>query len=283
MPRPRRRPAAPRPPFARLAALALAALVALGRPEAASAWGRLGHRASAQVAYGLLSPKARRAVDALLEPGESLADAATWADEVRRERPGSGPWHYINVPVSEPHVAMSFCPEDQGCVLSAIAEQARILDDESAPEAERREALRFLVHLIQDLHQPLHVGDREDRGGNDLQVQFLGQGSNLHRVWDGGLLETRSDDELAWADDLVGLLLEQKDRIPDWQKGNVRDWAEESFQAAKKAYIDPANGRALEPGARLGGEYQAENLTVARERLARSAVRVARVLNEIFG
>jgi hypothetical protein len=248
-------------------------------PRTAFAWGRMGHRAAARLTSARLSPATRQAVAELLEPGESLADASTWADEVRRVRPESGPWHYVNVPVTEPKYDDRFCPE-AGCVVRKIGDFQKALADRSLPRETRREALRFLVHFVQDMHQPLHVDDRHDRGGNDLQVQFFGEGSNLHRVWDSGLIERAYPDESALLGDLSGLV--DASGSAGWASGSVVDWAEESFAAARAAYRDPTTGRDLRPGAKLGDAYQKAGLPVARNRLAQAGVRLARLLDAAF-
>ncbi len=261
-----------RPRFAILATLLL-----LAQASPVWAWGRLGHRASARFAEARLTPEARAIVRSLLEPGESLADAATWADEIRRERPETGPWHYVNVPITVERFDPKFCPVETGCVTSAIAENRRMLADTNAPVAKRREALRFLVHFLQDLHQPVHVGDHGDRGGNDLQVQFFGQGSNLHRVWDSGLIEKVAADEAALVRQIEALATPEA--VAAWSRGQVKDWAEESFQAAKLAYRVPGTDQQLRPGAKLGQDYLDANGPLARRRLAQSAARLAAVLN----
>ena len=167
----------------------VAGLAGSSRP--AHAWGRLAHRASAQFAESRLSPHARATIRALLEPGESLADAATWADEHSRDIPGSAAWHFVNVPVSSTHYNGRDC-KPQGCVVSKIAEFRHVLADRKAPLARRLQALRFYVHLVQDLHQPMHVADRRNRGGNSLQLRSgRYEYTNLHQVWDSGLLRRR--------------------------------------------------------------------------------------------
>lgn len=270
-----RRPARLRP-----VVIALFVLACLGRPEAADAWGRLGHRVSARLAEGMLLPNARKAIDALLEPGESLADAALWPDEIRGDRPETGPWHYVNVPISEARYHARFCPAQAGCVVSAIREQEKILADRNAPVEKRREALRFVVHFIQDMHQPLHVGDHGDRGGNDTQVQYFDKGSNLHRVWDSGLIESYSDDEIVWLQELLlqtgGVSYER------WSRGTLESWADESLQAAKRAYRAPGSTGPMKSGTKLGQSYLDDNLPIVRERLTRSSIRVASELNRIF-
>ncbi len=259
--------------------LVLACGILSQSPTAARAWGRIGHRAAAKLAESQLSPAARTAVRQLLEPGESLADASTWADEHRREWPETGPWHYVNVPIQNAHFDMKFCPES-GCVVSRIGAMQRILTDPKASRSQKQFALRMLVHLVEDLHQPVHVGDRHDRGGNDLQVRFFGQGSNLHRVWDSGLIERHNPDESAWVAELKTAATPEN--LARWSNGRVEDWADESLQAAKRAYRVPGQTVELQPGARLGEAYLTTHLPTVRTRLAQSGTRLAWILNETF-
>ena len=245
----------------------------------ALAWGRFGHRAAGRLAESRLSPAALAAVRTLLDPGESLADASTWADEVRREFPKSGPWHYVNVPISEEKYNAGFCP-DGGCVISKIAEFRKVIADRNAPKIERRNALRFLAHFVEDMHQPLHVGDRKDRGGNDTQVQFFGHGSNLHKVWDSGILERVYADDVALFKDINDLAGSAE--AASWSNGSVESWADESLESAKKAYLQPDSDEFLRSGSKLGEAYQQIHLPVARRRVAQAGLRLARVLNEAF-
>jgi nuclease S1 len=259
----------------------VAALVlALARP--AWAWGRLGHRSSARLAESRLSPRARAILVDLLEPGESLSDAATWADEHSREIPGSAAWHFVNVPISTPRYTAKDCPP-RGCVVSKIAEFRTVLADRQAPRARRRQALRFFVHLVQDLHQPMHVADRADRGGNRLQLRFgRSEATNLHQVWDSGLLHRRYRDRDE--PELVRELESRADRpgARGWTRGRIEDWANESLEAGRRAYRVPGTDRSLRPGDEIGQDYEDANLPVALERLARSGVRLAALLNEIL-
>jgi nuclease S1 len=251
----------------------------LGAPHRALAWGKIGHRAASVLAERHLSPAAAAVVRQLLEPGETLADASLWADEHRREVAGSGAWHYVDVPITEARYAPRFCP-DSGCVVSKIAVMQQILASKSASQPERREALRFLVHLVQDLHQPLHVGGRGDRGGNDLQVRFFDHGSNLHRVWDDGLIEHHSTDEAAWVADLEQLASPEQRRR--WCAGTLEDYATESLQAAQRAYTRTDGPSLLESGAELGRAYFERELPVVRRRLAQAGVRLSCILNALF-
>ena len=127
---------------------------------------------------------------------------------------------------------------------------------------------------------PLHVGDNHDRGGNDTQVQFFDKGTNMHRLWDGDMIGRVGTDEDRWFVDLVAMdTPEVRQRA---MAGTVEDWATESLLAARAAYKDPATGRKIKPGHKLGDSYQAANLPVARRRLYQGGVRLAMVLNEVF-
>ncbi len=253
-----------------------------GSPRPAMAWGRLGHRASARLAEAHLSPRAKAIIRDLLEPGESLADAAAWADEHSRDIPGSASWHYVNVPISSAHYSAKDC-RAQGCVVSKIAEFRAVLADRKAPHARRRQALRFFVHLIQDLHQPMHVADRNDRGGNSLQLRSgRFDYTNLHQVWDSGLFRSRYREhgEAELVRDLTAMAEESEARR--WSRGRVEDWADESLEAGRRAYRIPGTDRTLRSGDEIGRDYIEANLPVAVERLARSGVRLASLLNEIL-
>jgi hypothetical protein len=155
-----------------------------------------------------------------------------------------------------------------------------IIGDRSRPVEDRRRALRFLVHLVEDLHQPLHVGENHDKGGNNLQVRWFDRGSNLHRVWDSEILERASRDEARCLDDLIAMDTPEARRKT--HAGSVEDLATESLLAARYAYEDPSTGRRMEPGAKLACDYQSRNLPVAKRRLYQAGVRLGRVLNEAF-
>jgi hypothetical protein len=257
-------------------AVALVLTVVLALPTPAFAWGRNGHRASARLAESRLTPEARAAVRALLDEGESLADASTWADEHSRDIPGSAPWHYVNVPIDAPRYDARYCRDN--CVVSRLAEFRRILADPSAPRDRRRMALRYVVHLVQDVHQPMHVGDRRDRGGNATQVSlFRDDRTNLHQVWDSGLLRNGFRNERAVTDALFDLA--RKPEARDWPGGVAEDWADESLAAARNAYRTPGANRPIQTGARLDREYQDANLPVAVERLTKAGLRLSEVLN----
>ena len=260
------------------------ALAVVGPVTSAMAWGRQGHRACALYAESLLTREAKLIIHDLLEPGETLADAATWADENGREIRGSASWHYVNVPVSALGYRQRDCRTD-GCVVSKIKEFGAVLADRGATKAQRRQALRFTVHLIQDLHQPMHVADRNDRGGNALQLQHRlrsgwVEGTNLHQLWDSGLFRERYRGE-------EGLLRElrtlgDKPEAREWLRGSTEDWANESLALGKRAYKDPKTDSLLRNGETVGRDYEDSFSPLAARRLAQAGRRLAAELNQIL-
>jgi len=264
-----------------------ALVVALGliAPHQALAWGRVGHHVASRITDARLTPAARAAVASLLEPGETILVASTWADEHRRQFPESAPWHYVNVPITEPKYDPKFAAPG-GCVVMKIDELKAYLADTSKPRADRQRALRYLIHFLQDMHQPVHVGDRRDRGGNDLQLRFFddGQnpraGTNLHRLWDSDLIERHSTDEDVWTKEIE--VLSTPENVALWAKGTTEDWANESLAAAKLAYKPPGATEELKAGQKLDQPYLDFALPIARERLAKAGTRTATVLNDLF-
>lgn len=155
----------------------------------ACAWGTQGHQIIAALAQSQLTPAARQEVDRLLalEPGETLESISTWADEHRN--PATAAWHYVNFPRETCNYdANRDCPDGK-CVVAAIDRQTAVLAS-NAPDEKRLLALKYVVHLVADVHQPLHAGYMDDRGGNSYQLQAFMRGSNLHAVWDSGLIKS---------------------------------------------------------------------------------------------
>jgi hypothetical protein len=190
--------------------LAAAMIVAIeARP---AAWGAVGHHIVARIAWALMTPAARDRANELLDKGgfDAFVAAGTWADEVRQDRPATYNWHFVNIHVSESaYDAAKHCAaSDRGdCVVAAIARlRAQIVDADSTP-LQRTEALKFLIHFVGDLHQPLHTFDNRDRGGNDVRVAALrgddGRPTNLHAVWDTALINLSPESEAARAERLL--------------------------------------------------------------------------------
>jgi nuclease S1 len=257
----------------------LCALLFFVWAEPTYAWGRLGHRIISRLAEKRLTPRAKVAIAKLLDPGESLADASTWADENRRRLPKTAPWHYVDVPLDEPRYDARFSGEvsTKGCVVDKINEFRLTLRDKSKSTEDRGFALRFLINCLKDMHQPCHVGDNGDKGGNRTQVRFFDRGTNMHALWDSGMIERVSKSEAVWLADLAAPEARQ-----EAMKGTVEDWATESLLAARRAYQVSETGKRLKSGQKLGDAYLNANLPVVRKRLYQGGIRLAMVLNEIF-
>ena len=261
---------------------ALTVLFAWQSAPPAWAWGRLGHRVIARLAEKHMTPQAKAAVAELLEPGESLADASLWADEHRGRLPKTAPWHYVDVPLEEPRYEARFSGDvaSKGCVVDKINEFRAVVKDKNKPIEERRFALRFLLHCIEDLHQPCHVGDNHDKGGNQTQVRWFDRGLNMHRLWDSAIIERAGNTEGFWLADLNQL--DTDENRAAWMSGTVEDWATESLLAARAAYQVPGTDLRIKSGQKLADDYYKANLPVARRRLCQAGLRLAWVLNEVF-
>ncbi|MFQ5635951.1 MAG: S1/P1 nuclease [Gammaproteobacteria bacterium] len=247
----------------------------------ADAYGPTGHRIVAIIAESHLCAAASEEVDALLQD-DSLADVAFWADRIRGDPAWrhAAPWHFINVGDGVPVEQAS--GGERGDVLQAIVRFRAELGDASLPIGRRAEALRFLVHFVADVHQPLHVGRLSDRGGNDIDVVFRGKRSNLHALWDAqALLRADRSRRRERVEDQARRLrkLTQADVIT-LQRSPVVAWARESQKLRPAVYgfrRDPGGGP-FEPDA----AYLADALAVTNLRLSRAGVRLAGMLNGLF-
>ena len=168
----------------------------------------------------------------------------------------------------------------RGYVVDKIHDFKVVVKDSSRSLQDRRIALRFLIHFVEDLHMPMHVGDNNDKGGNQTQVRFFDRGTNMHSLWDSGMIEFVCDTEGYWLRDLAEL--DTPIARATARKGTIEDWATESLLAARQAYVVPETGKRLKSGQKLADAYFDANLPVLRCRLFQASVRLAMVLNETF-
>ena len=255
-------------PFVMLAALAAGAPL--------FAWGPEGHDLVARIADAQLTPAVHARVQEILGPGVTMASVSSWADQERRTRPETGPWHYIDIPITAPHLDMARdCPKGD-CVIAKIADFRKALADPATPAPARREALLFLIHFVGDMHQPLHCSDNHDKGGNDVHVQYGDRASNLHSVWDGSLLaHIGAEDQLFPALSQESLRHEKK-----YAKGTVDDWAEQSHKAAVKVVYGKLPKSAPGQPVVLDAKYEAAADPLIKLQLEKAGARLARLLNE---
>jgi hypothetical protein len=283
-------------PFTRIAALLLAlSALLLGVPgRGVKAWGPSGHRIVAMVAMEHVSEQTRQKVKAILGE-ETLADVANWADDVRDDRPDTAQWHFVNLPHNNNAVFSRtrdcHATDDggPGCVITAIEKFSAVLRNSSSSADDRAEALKFIVHFVGDLHQPLHVSFADDRGDNNIKVTFFGRDSKLHRVWDSGIIGRASLSDTDFAEELESELEEwsasefgvtgatQAQKVANIKAGTPDEWARQSFRLAVRNAYDtvPRNG-----SARLGQPYYEANWKVVDIQLIRAGLRLARILDE---
>lgn len=256
-----------------------AGLFALAPLDQALSWGSSGHSIIAEIAQRRLHPQVWVAIENLLGPQVSLASIASWADDLVQQRPDTAAWHFVNIPYdATDYVPSRDCaPTPKGdCVINAIARSRAALADRSAPQSERAEALRLLVHFVGDVHQPLHVIDRRDEGGNKLAVTFFDAPMSLHAVWDFGIIEKRTYDWGRYVTILEDSWLRGKD-VGALARGSPVDWALEAHAAA----IDVAY--AVPEDLKLGEAYYQHSVPTVDRQLALAGVRLARLLNDAFG
>jgi hypothetical protein len=301
-------------------------------PAPAHAWGCEGHQVIALLAEKHLTPHAlamakKILADSPIDPNLSryckeggtdpLADASTWPDDFRTLHPETGPWHYVDIPLGTTRRDVEkFCDPKESCITRAITDQLAILRSSEADPQQRAEALRFLIHFVGDLHQPLHAVTNNDQGGNCVPVAFFdalpqlrnpqteSYAPNLHGVWDTNILERATSGKSV---DQVAADLDQsfRKKIARWQTGvpDVNAWAWESYQLAeKRAYRklpvpfpveapqpvktcaddNHISARMLKFNEHLVDAYQNMAVPNVRERLAQAGARLALLLNQIW-
>jgi hypothetical protein len=253
--------------------------VGLGSPRSVSAWGPEGHQIVAEIAERNLTAEARTGVARLLESNLSLADVASDADGYRERCVNTGPWHYVNIPLSaSTYDEALYCPQPRGCVLSVLPRQIAILSDRQAARDERQFALRWIVHLVADLHQPLHSGDAGDRGGNLRKVRWAGRETSLHGLWDFDLIHDAGRSPESYVRALLGSVRRADKRAI--MRGDPRRWALQAHDLAQRF----AYGK-LPPGpasmvAELGEAYARAVQGALDTQLLRAGLRLAMVLND---
>ena len=241
-------------------------------------WGKTGHRTIGKIAGNHLTPKAQAAVQELLG-NESLADVSSWADEVRGQEAyrKTGAWHFLNLPLGLNYAGfqkqvLNMTDEN---VYSALLQTEKTLKDPGATKENKLEALKFVVHFVGDLHQPMHISRAEDKGGNTIQLNYEDKGTNLHSLWDTKMLEQQglSYEQLAVKYDNV-----PAKTIRQWQKDPLIKWVWESYEISSKLYaeVDQMSSR------KIGEAYYQQHLPTMEVRIRQAGIRLAGVLNEIY-
>lgn len=283
--------------------LALTLALLLSAPLAAG-WGRTGHAVIAEIAYRELTPEARARVDAIMGD-QTIQETASWADGVRgrgRLYPETGPLHYANLDPLAPSYDHATMRPEAGNVVDGVVDYTLQLEDPDLSDELRRHALMFAVHFAGDLHQPLHAGNADDRGGNDIDIDWFGRSRRLHSIWDSGIIDAvttdpwpilaerlyaqiTDEDRLAWTitdpDAIDRTSADDKARLTE----AVGRWTLESRRYAN-TYAYAAEGfnagAPFEDGTPLGADYAKHNEAVTMLRLKQAGVRLGHMLNAVL-
>ena len=245
-------------------------LTAIAMPSLA--WGPTGHRVVAGIAQNHLTPEAAAVVRELLAP-DTLIEASTWADEIRSDDSWghASVWHYVNLDDGTSYVPREItageAPRD---IHEAILHFVEVLDSSSSSTAERGQAVRWLVHLVGDLHQPLHVGRRSDLGGNRVDAVWHGSPTNMHRLWDSEMIRST---RLSYSELVLSIDTASSADIANWQSSSPLAWLSESLALRERAYHTP------EPSSGGSYRYSYEHLDLVRQRLRQAGIRLAGLLN----
>lgn len=237
----------------------------------AFAWGATGHRVTGWIAEQYLSKNAKKHLEQILK-GQSLAMASTWMDEIRSDSlyDYTADWHWVTIQDGQTYVQS--IKNKNGDVVQTIERLIADLKGKKLSARNEQEAVKMLIHLIGDIHQPLHVGGGNDRGGNDIKVTWFREDSNLHRVWDSDMID---DTKLSYTEFAQSLERPDATRLASIQNAKINEWVAESMGYRKQVY-DYGNGK-------LGYQYSYRNLSTVRDRLLLAGIRIATVLNEIYG
>jgi len=236
-------------------------------------WGKTGHRVTGEIAEQYLSKKTKRAIDDLLD-NQSLAFVSTYGDEIKSDNKfrSYGPWHYVNFPFDSDYE--SHPKSEKGDIIQGINTCIAVLKNPNASKDKKAFHLRMLVHFIGDLHQPLHVGMAKDKGGNDFQVRWFDDGTNIHSVWDTKMIDYYKMSYTELAENAKKL---SKGQLKSIQEGTVIDWMYESRALCKEIYAN------TKVGEKLRYRYAYLNFETVRSQLQKGGIRLAVILNDIFG
>ncbi|MDF1516819.1 MAG: S1/P1 nuclease [Lutibacter sp.] len=239
-----------------------------GNPD----WGKTGHRTIGEIANDYTKSKTKRKIAEILD-GQSLALVSTFGDDIKSDKRyrNFNTMHYVNMPFGVKYEDSEKNPE--GDMVTGIEKCKAIILDKNSTKEDKAFYLKLLVHFMGDLHQPMHVGRAEDKGGNDIQVQWFGNGTNLHSVWDSKMIDgfEMTYTELTDNADKIS-----KEQVKFLQKGNIVDWVNETQTFAVKAYAS------VTVGEKLSYKYSYENFETVRSQLQKGGIRLAKVLNDLF-
>jgi hypothetical protein len=236
------------------------------------AWGQLGHYLIGYMAEKQMKKSVRKKVEKVLSP-MSIGRSGTWMDEIKSDRTFdyANSWHYMTSLQGEYDESIQ---EKGGNVYAEINRIKNELKAGNIDPKKESELLKMLIHLVEDIHQPLHVGTGEDRGGNDVKLEYFGRPTNLHAVWDSGILDGKAMSYTEIGDELSRRL--NKGVIDGYRAGGIDTWLSEAVAARPSVYNLPESKK-------ISYEYGYENSPLLEERLIAASVRLAQILEEIYG
>jgi len=247
--------------------------LALLIPASCFGWGATGHRVVGLIAEKHLSAKAKKNLAKVLGQN-SLAEVSVWMDEIRSDSTYNymTDWHWVTIESGKTYDQSPKNPK--GDVIATLERIIAELKKHTLDKKTEEEYLKMLVHLVGDIHQPLHVGCCDDQGGNKVKVKWFRNDTNLHSVWDSGMID---DTKLSFSE-LAGFIDEpDAATLAQWQKNSVRDWADESMSAStRKSVYDIGDGN-------LSYKYSFKYFALAKQRMGQAGIRLAGILNEIYG
>lgn len=252
--------------------LAFLFLIPSGEHHKTQKWGKTGHRIVGDIAAEYLTPKARKAVEKIIDP-HSVAIASTWMDLIRSnpKYDYTHDWHWVTIPEGMTYAETEKNPD--GDIIKTIQTIIDELKKGSLSPEKEEQNLKMLIHLVGDIHQPLHVGTGKDQGGNKTIVKWFHKPTDLHSVWDSKMID---DTKLSYTEFSAAINHPTKKQVKKWQSSTVLDWAYEAMKLRDEVYELP-NDR------QLGYKYQYKHHDLLRRQLLKGGVRLAGVLNEIYG
>lgn len=252
--------------------LSLLITLIIALPFESLGWGKTGHRVVGQIAYNHLSKKAKKNLQKILGD-EHLGMVGNYMDFIRAESKYDhmSKWHYCSIPDGKTYEEAG-TPEE-GDAIVAITRLLEELKTKKFTEEDEKFALKCLVHLIADIHQPLHVGNGEDAGGNRVKVTYMWESSNLHRVWDSGMIDQQ---QLSYTEYTNWVDVAKESDVQKWQSAGLMDWIYESMSYRDETYIIPEDNK-------LSYRYTFDNIALVNQRLLQAGIRLAGVLNDIYG
>jgi hypothetical protein len=246
-------------------------------PFASHAWGVLGHRIVGQIADSYLTPKTKTAITKILG-FESIAMASNWPDFIKSDPAYKylSPWHYVNIKggltmTEVDNFLRADTATDAFTKINFITNE--LTKNKLLPTETKQLYLRLLIHIIGDIHQPLHVGREEDRGGNSIKVKWFNDEANLHQVWDEKLINFQQMSYTEYAAAINHTTLAQRTA---WQKQTLTQWLYDSYTLAEKVYAGTV------PDSRLDFLYNFKFIAPLNDQLLKGGVHLAWVLNEVF-